>query len=122
MQGIKIKYILLLAVLALAAKPFVGFALYNSILNGPESSILVKAFSKRKQEFVKNSDYDMEAVQKRLSQPDNLFLVTFAFLLSLLFPFVFSAVKRVTHNSLVTLRLNVLQPQPRYILGGTLLI
>ncbi len=122
MQALKIKYILLFAALTLAAKPFVGFALSNSVSSFTESSILVKVFTKRKQEYVKDSEYDINTVQKRLADPAHLLLVSLPLLLSLLYPLIFATAKRVNNNMQWSHQLSLMLTQPRYILGGTLLI
>ncbi|WP_295672141.1 hypothetical protein [uncultured Mucilaginibacter sp.] len=81
-----VKILFFLAVLFFVAKPFLGFSMFNR-LNPPLAvSIFVKAFTKRKQEYVKDSKFDIKTVQQKLADPANQLLLGFAFLLSVLFP------------------------------------
>jgi len=83
-----VKILFSLAVLFFVAKPFLGFSMFNRLNPPSEGSIFVKAFTKRKQEYVKDSKFDIQTAQKKLADPPNQLLFSFAFLLSILFPII----------------------------------
>ena len=95
------------AVLLLVAKPFLGFTMFSRMHPPSNENIFVKAFLKRKQEYVENSKFDMIAIQKKLADPVEQFFLRFSFLLSILFPLIFeagvSAVNRFMRNAKLTL-------------------
>lgn len=122
MSALKIKYILFIAVLMFAAKPFVGFSVYDQIRLGTTAKIFVKAFTKRKQEFIEDGDFDISATQKKLANPLLALTILFSFLLDTLFPAVFNRVKAITDSILNNIRSGLLPPLPRYLLAGKLII
>lgn len=122
MSALKIKYILFIAVLMFAAKPFVGFSVYDQIRLGTTAKIFVKAFTKRKQEFIEDGDFDISATQKKLANPLLALTILFSFLLDTLFPAIFNRVKAITDSILNNIRSGLLPPLPRYLLAGKLII
>jgi len=110
------------AVLLFVAKPFLGFSMFNSSMPRSAENIFIKAFTKRKQEFSEDSDFNVVAVQKKLAEPIERFLLRFSFLLSILFPAVFKNGMCATNCFLSYLRLNLSPPQHTYLLNGKLLI
>ena len=63
MRALKVHYFLFLAVFMLAAKPFVGFNAVRLFATSKKPGIVVKAFTKRKQEYVEDSPFDIFAIQ-----------------------------------------------------------
>lgn len=122
MRALKVKYFLFLAVLMFAVKPFLGFSVFEQIRLGTTAKIFVKAFTKRKQEFIEDGDFDISSVQKKLANPLLALTILFSFLLDTLFPAIFRRVKSVTNSILNNIRSGLLPPLPRYLLGGTLII
>jgi len=112
MRRLKFNILLLFALISIIVKSFVGFGVYAHIRRCNKPTILVKVFSKRKQEFVDDSDYDIVAVQKRLHDPTIPSLVLFSFLLTGLLSALKFFEQTVTTGVLATIRLN-LSPQPR---------
>jgi hypothetical protein len=123
MQLLKIKTFLIFAVLAFAAKPFLGFSIDSWILAGKtDTNIIVKAFTKRKQEFVENSEFDIIAIQQRFSNPFISLSLLFSFFLNILFPKALCFGKTVTNGVLANIHLSLFPPQHRYLLAGKLTI
>jgi hypothetical protein len=122
MRALKVHYFLFFAVFMLAAKPFVGFNAAKLFSSGKVPGIIVKAFTKRKQEYVDDSAFDILAVQKRLADPYLALTVLFSFLLNTLFPLIFRKYKRVTTAFLSDIHLSLFPPRDRYLLSGKLII
>jgi hypothetical protein len=122
MRALKIYYFLFLAVFMLAVKPFVGFSVLKHIRISKTPGIVVKAFTKRKQEYVEDSDFDVSTIQKRLADPILTLTVLFSVLLNTLFPFLFRKVKQVTAGLLNAINLSLFPPLHRYLLSGKLII
>jgi DNA-binding Xre family transcriptional regulator len=122
MRALKIHYFLFIAVFMLAAKPFVGFNALEKLQKRKLPGIYVKAFTKRKQEYVEDSDFDVLTIQKRLSKPRLALLVLISYLLNTLFPSIFRKVKQVTASVLLGICLNLFPPLHRYLLSGKLVI
>lgn len=122
MQAIRINILLFFALAMFTAKPFIGFSVYHLLVNDTESSILVKSFTKRKQEFVEDSDFDMLAVQQRLARP--LLFTSFVFfsLLNKFFKLVLNQGKIITGKAVADLQLRVFPPGHLYLLTGKLSI
>jgi hypothetical protein len=116
------KIYLCFAVLLLVAKPFLGFSMFSSTNPPPAQSIFVKAFTKRKQEYVENSRYDIHTVQKKLAEPVQQFSLRFSLLLDILFSAIVAALAVVTGSFLHTLQLNLSQRRSAYLLNRQLLI
>lgn len=122
MQAFKIHYFLFFAVLMLTAKPFVGFSALKQMHTGSPAKIFVKAFTKRKQEYVEDGDFDITVVYKQLAKPLLALTVLFSFLLNSLFPALFRKVKQVTTGLLSAIQLSLAPPPHRYLLTGKLVI
>lgn len=106
-RSAKISFIL--AVMLLAAKPFLGFSMFSRSHPPAQNSIFVKAFTKRKQEYVENSKFDIIAIQKKLADPVNHLFLRFSFLLCLLFPLLFETGFSITKRFLNNFKLNSTQ-------------
>jgi len=122
MHVLKIYYFLFLAAFMLTAKPFIGFDAIKQISKSKSSSIIVKAFTKRKQEYVEDSDFDVSAIQKRLANPLLVLTVLFSFLLNSLFPSIFRNTRKVTAGFLSAIHSSLFPPLHRYLLSGKLII
>lgn len=122
MQALKVKYILFFAVLMFAAKPFVGFSVFKQIRLGTTPKIFVKAFTKRKQEFVEDGDFDIYSIQKKLANPLAGLTILLTFFLDVLFPAIFRLIKSVTVGILNNINAGLSASLPRYLLLGKLTI
>ncbi|MEO6979157.1 MAG: hypothetical protein ABI113_12285, partial [Mucilaginibacter sp.] len=99
------------AVLMLVAKPFIGFNSLANINRLKHLSICVKAFTKRKQEYVEGGSFDITFVQKKLAKPLDLVLLHFAALLAIILPFAFAA-QNLSNRTLRRLQLSLYPTQP----------
>jgi len=106
----------------LAAKPFIGFNAVRHLAKDKIPGIFVKAFTKRKQEYVADSPFDVSTIQKRLANPLLSLTVLFSFALNILFPFVFKKASQVTAGLLSAIHLSLFPPNDRYLLSGQLII
>lgn len=123
MRGLKVHYFLFLAVFMLAAKPFIGFDAIKQISRSKvPAGVVVKAFTKRKQEYVENSVYDISAIQKQLADPLLALTVLFSVLLNTLFPSIFRKARQVTAGFLLDIHLGLFPPLHRYLFSGQLII
>lgn len=122
MQAFKIHYFLFFAVLMLTAKPFVGFSALKQMHTGRPSKIFVKAFTKRKQEYVEDGDFDTTFVYKQLANPVLVLTFLSSFFLTTLFPALFRSVKQITNGLLSAINLSSLPSLDRYLLSGKLVI
>ncbi|OOQ58730.1 hypothetical protein [Mucilaginibacter pedocola] len=122
MQAIRIQVLLFFAVAMFAAKPFIGFSTSYWAANDTQATILAKAFTKRKQEFVEDSDFDVIAVQKRIAEPLFAAFLALSFFLSGFFARVFAPVKAITGRVLSDIRYGLVPPEQLYLLGGKLSI
>ena len=109
------------AVLMFVAKPFIGFNSFANLNHQKYLSICIKAFTKRKQEFVEGSSFDTTFLQKKLAKPLELVLLHFAVLLSIILPFVF-ATQNSSNRVLRRLQLSLSPTRPSYLLNGNLII
>jgi hypothetical protein len=109
------------AVLMLVAKPFIGFNSLANISHLKHLTICVKAFTKRKQEYVEDGSFDTTFVQKKLAEPLGFVLLHFAVLLGIILPFAF-AVKNSSNRILRRLQLTMSPAQPSYLLNCNLII
>ncbi len=109
-----------MAVLLLVAKPFLGFSVTSQLntIKGP--NIYVKAFTKRKQEYVDGSEYSAETFQKKLAEPVARFLLRLSFLFGIILPFAF--ISSVSKRALRWLHINFPPCEPPYLLNGSFLI
>ena len=110
------------AVLLFVAKPFIGFSVLNRMHPLTTPSILVKAFTKRKLEYVENSSFDIHTIQKKLADPVRQFILRFSFLLSIIFSAVFVIGVAITDLFLRRIQLNLSPQQHTYLLNGQLII
>ena len=109
------------AALMLVVKPFVGFSSLAKINQLKHLSICVKAFTKRKQEYVEGSNLDGTFAQKKLAKPLDLVLLHFAALLAIILPFALAA-QNLSNRTLRRLQLSLHRARPSYLLNGNLLI
>ena len=115
------KIFLSLAVLLFVAKPFLGFTMFSRLHPPAEENIFVKSFTKRKLEDSENSIFNTSAIQKKLADPVDQFILRFSFLLSIIFPAIFAAVN-ISNRFLNELRLSLSPPGHTYLLNGKLII
>lgn len=116
------KIIFYFTVFVLIAKPFLGFNVFNRLNPPDESNILIKVFSKRKQEFNEDSPSNIIAVQRRLAEPITHLFLRFTFFLGILFPAFFKNKNEISNRFLRGLQFNLLPVQHTYLLTGKLLI
>ncbi|BAU54587.1 hypothetical protein [Mucilaginibacter gotjawali] len=117
-----VKILFFLAVLFFVAKPFLGFCMFSR-LNPPSTvSIFVKAFTKRKQEYVKDSKFDIQTIQQKLADPANQLLLGFAFLLSILFPLISSDRVTIGNRYLQRLKFSLSSSPDTWLLNSQFLI
>lgn len=110
------------AVMMLVAKPFIGFNAYAQMHHLKHLNICVKAFTKRKQEFVENSSFDMQCIQKKLADPIDQIFLLFSFLLGIILPFAFGTENNISNRILRRLNLSLAQHEHSYLLNGSLII
>jgi hypothetical protein len=109
-----------LAVLLFVAKPFLGFSMFRPVNPPVTETIFVKAFTKRKQEYVENSCFDIAAIQYKLAHPVNGFFLRFIYFLNMLFPAVFCSF--LTADFLNQPVLQISPCRHTYLLHGKLII
>ncbi|WDF56710.1 hypothetical protein [Mucilaginibacter sp. KACC 22063] len=110
-----------IAALLFIAKPFIG---YNTIFHFRKSQprlVLVKAFTKRKPEFLEESEREKAGLHYKLSNPPEKNNISIAFLLSLLFPFLF-VVEQIRKNRIQSALVPVAPGNKTYLLTGKLTI
>ncbi|WP_146203166.1 hypothetical protein [Mucilaginibacter oryzae] len=122
MAGLKVKYCLCFAVLMLTLKPFIGFSYYEQLKSGTNMTILIKAFSKRKQEFNETSESHPDYAQQRLANPPVSRLLLFSSLLNIIFPFAFGIDKKLKGVFSDRLASAIDGSLPLYLLSGKLTI
>ena len=123
MYSIKLAKILFcFAVLLFVAKPFLGFTLFSRLHPPAEENIFVKVFTKRKLENSENSDFSMSAIQKKMADAAQRFILRLSFLLSIIFPAVCADTLNMSNYVLNGLRLSALPPHPSYLLNSKLII
>jgi hypothetical protein len=108
------------AVMMLVAKPFIGFNASNQVNHLTHLSICVKAFTKRKQEYVEDSSFDVIAIQKKLADPVKQFFLLFSFLLGIILPFAFA--NNISNRFLRKLQLSLSPRRHTYLLNSALII
>ncbi|MGN6180260.1 MAG: hypothetical protein ACTHNW_13825 [Mucilaginibacter sp.] len=105
------------------AKPFIGFAAIAANRdNITSSSILVKAFSKRKPEDLRDAELRKAALRTMLIDPPVKLLISIAFLLGVLFPILFRSAVLVTGSYLNRIRYSLIPVDQPYLLTGKLSI
>jgi len=112
----------LFAVLLFVAKPFLGFSMFSSVNPPATENIFVKAFTKRKQEYVEDSCFDLAAIQDKLAHPVKLFFVRFNHFLDILFPAVFNSHCFLTTGFINQRELQLFACRHTYLLNGKLII
>src|SRR5580692_5802855 len=95
-----------LAVLLFVAKPFLGFTMFSRLHPPAIESIFVKSFTKRKIEDPENK-FNAAAIQKKLADPVEQFILRFSFLLSIIFPVIFLADLNINNRFLRRLQLSL---------------
>jgi hypothetical protein len=115
------KWFLAFAVLLFVAKPFIGFAL-NTSTPVSKAGILVKAFTKRKHEYVENSSFDVKTIQKQLASPVNQLILLFSALLSIIFPLLFAAGFNVTNRFIQKIKQSLNPSSHSWLLNSQLII
>jgi len=122
MQLIKSALIFLsFGVLMFVAKPFIGFRVFKEVHHIKHISICVKAFTKRKQEYVEGSSLDVQTVLKKLKKPLDFTLLSFAVLLAIVMPVVLR-VRDLSNRILKDLQDSFSPPRPCYLMNGILQI
>lgn len=115
--------IFFLAVLLFIAKPFIGFAsITGSQGHITAHSILVKAFSKRKPEDLRDAELKKTALRVMLINPPVKMLVSITLLLGILFPLLFQRLTFVTCSYLNRIRYSLIPAEQPYLLTGKLTI
>ncbi|TSJ40487.1 hypothetical protein FO440_12075 [Mucilaginibacter corticis] len=126
MSALKLKYILVFAMLMVVAKPFVGFSLryqhYFESTHHRSPNILVKSFTKRKQEYADEHESNISKIQQRLANPVLPLVLILAFAIALFLPALFRFVKNTTQGILTAIRYSLTPPEQLYLLGGKLTI
>jgi hypothetical protein len=122
MQAFKINFFLFIAVFMFAAKPFVGFSMQQHFMGKNHPTILVKSFTKRKQEHPDESEFNISTVLKRLANPVIPLCLLFAFALNGLIPALLSIGKKITSGIVSNIQLSLLPQGHLYLLGGKLSI
>jgi hypothetical protein len=118
-----IKTILVFAAMIFIAKPFLGFSGVEHLRPTKDNTlILVKAFAKRKPEYLEEAEVKKESVQKLINNPPANLMLAITALLSLLFPLVYQIQKSITGQFIGQLSLNSLQDERTYLLTGKLII
>lgn len=110
------------AVLLLVAKPFLGFTMFSRVNPPAYETILVKAFTKRKQEYAEDSSFDIAAIVKKLANPVEAVFLRFSFFLNILFPAIFNAGINITARFLNQIQISLSARSNAYLLNGSLLI
>lgn len=122
MQAIRLHIILFFAVAIFVAKPFIGFGISQLIANDTEATILIKSFTKRKQEFVDGSEFDVMAIQKKLADPVPYIYLSLFFFLAKFFRQVLSQGKIITRKAVSDIRFQLCPADHLYLLTGKLII
>jgi len=106
-----------LAVLLFVAKPFIGFSII-SFANIPvaSNSLLIKSFSNRKPEDLKDAEAKKATIHRLLSNPPAILLLTIAALLGLLFTALFKKIS-ISTRFLNELQAGLIPIQPNLLTG-----
>lgn len=112
-----------IAVMLFVAKPFIGFAtLTGTREHITAHSILVKSFSKRKPEDLRDAELQKASLRMMLSDPPLKLLISITFLLGVLFPLLFRNAALITHDCLNRIRYSLIPAEQPYLLTGKLSI
>jgi len=114
-------FLFALAVLMFVAKPFIGFRVFKEVHHIKHISICVKAFTKRKQEYIEESSLDIQTVLKKLKKPLDFTLLTFSVLLGIVMPLA-SRAQSLSNRFLQELQCKLSPRCPSYLLHGNLII
>lgn len=112
----------LFAVLLFVAKPFLGFSMFSRENPPGTENIFVKAFTKRKQEYVEESNFDINVIQDKLADPVRQLFLLFSHFLNILFPVVFVFSVSLTNGLLERISLNLVPCRQTYLVNGKLII
>lgn len=118
----KAKLYFFFAVLLFVAKPFLGFSIFNRAHPPTAGSIFVKVFTKRKQEFIEDGDFDISAIQDKLAAPIRQLFLRFSYFLNILFPVVFGFSASPTSSFLEGITLKLAVCRQTYLVNGQLII
>jgi hypothetical protein len=110
------------AVLLLVAKPFLGFCMFSRVHPPADENIFVKVFNKRKQEFSEDSSSHINYVLRKIAEPVESFLLSFAYFLSILFPVVFATRAAITAGFLNRIRSDISDTRHTWLLNSAFLI
>jgi len=114
------KLLFLLAACLIVAKPFIGFVINRS--HATAQSILVKSFTKRKQEYIENGGFDVKAVQRKLADPVMHVFAPFAILSGILFlSLVIDSTETVSRFFLIT-KFGLFPSTPVWLINSQLII
>jgi hypothetical protein len=111
-----------LAALLFVAKPFLGFTMFSRVHPPAVENIFVKAFTKRKLEDQEANKLNQEAIQKKLAEVAQQFVLRFSFLLSILLPVIFLMGITINNCFLRKLKLSLAPAQPSWLFNGKLII
>jgi hypothetical protein len=111
-----------LAAILFVAKPFIGFAAFNSPYPHISHTVLVKSFTKRKPESLQDGYAKSEAIHQSLTNPLLIPLSGILLLLAMLFPFLLDRGVRLTNRILLAICTIILPPESAYLLTGKLII
>jgi|SRR6185312_3094347 len=110
------------AVLLFVAKPFLGFSMFSRVSPPGVENIYVKAFTKRKQEYVEGSNFDITAAQDKLADPLKQLVFRFCHFLNILFPTVFGSSHSLTDGFLERIAVKISPCRQTYLFNGKLII
>lgn len=117
-----IKLILAIAALLFIAKPFIAFNVLNGFRHGHHHRlVLVKAFTKRKPEFLEDSEKEKTAFHYKISNPPQKSNISIALLLAFLFPLA-SLSKQLQKRPISSLIKDADDGTKTYLLTGKLTI
>jgi len=117
-----IKLYFFLAVLFFVAKPFLGFSMFSRVNPPGTENIFIKSFTKRKQEFVEDSNFDIATVQDKLADPLRPLFLRFSYFLNILFPAAFGVSVHLTNSFLEGIFLKLAPCRQTYLVNGKLII
>lgn len=110
------------AVLLFVAKPFLGFGMFTRVSPPVSESIFIKSFTKRKQEYIEDSSFDISAIQDKLADPVRQLFLRFSYFLDILFPFAFGFLACPTNGFLERISLKLSLRRQTYLVTGKLII
>jgi len=111
-----------LAAFLFVAKPFLGFTMFSRTHPPAVENIFVKAFTKRKLEDIEGNKLNPEAIQKKLADAAQQFVLRFSFFLTILLPAAFLTGLSINNRFLRKLKLSLAPAQPFWLVNGKLII